>query len=140
MIDAKEKLYPDINKMIRTCKREIPKEQDDLFFEHFPELYEMMKRGRHITEEVHDRFGVEKDTHFRNNIIDKSDGITRNSSPCQNIKVRICFLCTYNITNTITNYIIIYIYLHHQYSTPSPTSYASPIHIQTLTHHQRKHH
>ena len=64
MLDEKINTYPDMLKMLRTCKQEIQKEQEDLVFKHFSELYSIMKTDGHITEEVYDRLCFISDANY----------------------------------------------------------------------------
>ena len=77
MIDDKTETYPDIIKMLQTCKQEIPKEQEDLVFHNFSELYSIMKKDGHITEDVYDRLGFMQDTNYDGDIVLKPDGVTQ---------------------------------------------------------------
>ena len=76
MIDELTETYPDIYKMLNTCKQEVKKEQVDLFFTHFSELYSVMKQDGHITEDVYDRIGFMKDTNYSGTIVPKPDQIS----------------------------------------------------------------
>ena len=66
--------------MLRTCKQEVQKEQEDLVFKHFSELYSIMKTGGHITEEVYDRLGFISDTNYAGQTVDKPDNIQSKDS------------------------------------------------------------
>ena len=76
MIDEKTETYPDINKMLNTCKQEVKTEQVDKFFTHFSELYAIMKRDGHITEDVYDRLGFITDSNYAGEFIHKPDQIS----------------------------------------------------------------
>ena len=76
MIDEKTETYPDINKMLNTCKQEVKKEQVDKFFTHFSELYAIMKRDGHITEDVYDRLGFMTDSNYAGDFVPKPDQIS----------------------------------------------------------------
>ena len=77
MLDKKINTYPDIIKMLRTCKQEVKKEQEDLVFKHFSELYSIMKTDGHITEEVYDRIGFITDTNYDGKMVNKPDNISQ---------------------------------------------------------------
>ena len=76
MIYDKTHIYPDINKMLQTCKQEVTQDQVDLVFKHFPTLYAIMKAEGHIKEEVYDRIWFVIDTNYTNDIVQKPDEIT----------------------------------------------------------------
>ena len=76
MIDEAVETYPDIYKMLNTCKQEVKKEQVDLFFTHFSELYSIMKKDGHITEGVYDRLGFMMDTNYAGKVVLKPDQIS----------------------------------------------------------------
>ena len=75
MIDKKTELYPDIYKILNTCKQEVKNKQVELFFTHFSELYSVMKRDGHITEDIYDRIGFRKDTNYAGKNVLKPDRI-----------------------------------------------------------------
>ena len=77
MIDAATETYPDIVRMLQTCKSKVTQQQEDLMFAHFSELYSIMKRDGHITEEVYDRLGFVKDTNYAGEDVDKPDEISQ---------------------------------------------------------------
>ena len=52
MIDKKTELYPDLHVILKTCKREITKEEEDLVFASFPILYKKMLEKGHIPEDL----------------------------------------------------------------------------------------
>ena len=85
MLDEQIHTYPDIIKMLRTCKQEVKKEQEDLVFKHFSELYTIMKTDGHITEEVYDRLGFISDTNYAGNKVDKPDNISQETRHRANI-------------------------------------------------------
>ena len=65
MLDENTHTYPDLFKMMRTCKlSNFKKEYEDLIVENFTELYITMKNNGHIPEEVYDRLGFIKDTNY----------------------------------------------------------------------------
>ena len=76
MIDEKTETYPDIYKMLNTCKQEVKEEQVDKFFTHFSELYSIMESNGHITEDVYDRIGFIKDTNYAGEVVMKPDQIS----------------------------------------------------------------
>ena len=57
MIDVKTHPYPDIIKMLRACKYEVPKDQEETVFLHFSELYAILNIVGHIIRESYDRLG-----------------------------------------------------------------------------------
>ena len=76
MIDGKTHTYPDIIKMLQTCKQEVKQDQVDLVFKHFSTLYSIMKEEGHITEEVYDRLGFDPDTNYTGDTVSKPDEIS----------------------------------------------------------------
>ena len=46
--------YPDLHKIIKTCKRVLTKEEEDLIISTFPVLYKKMMEEGHIPEELFD--------------------------------------------------------------------------------------
>ena len=52
MIDKKTELYPDLHAILKTCKREITKEEEELVFTSFPVLYKTMLDKGHIHEDL----------------------------------------------------------------------------------------
>ena len=77
MIDTAVETYPDIIKMIQTCKSKVTQQQEELLFSHFSELYNIMKRDGHITEDVYDRLGFSKDTDYEGKDVGKPDEISQ---------------------------------------------------------------
>ena len=77
MIDAATETYPDIVRMLQTWKSKVTQQQEELVFFNFSELYTIMKRDDHITEEVYDRLGFVKDTDYASNDVDKPDEISQ---------------------------------------------------------------
>ena len=76
MIDGETHTYPDIIKMLQTCKQEVKQDQVDLVFKHFSTLYSIMKEEGHITEEVYDRLGFDPDTNYTGDTVSKPDEIS----------------------------------------------------------------
>ena len=55
MEDDKTHTYPDIHKMLKTCKlQDFKQEYENLLFANFSQLYQCMKNDGHIPEEVYD--------------------------------------------------------------------------------------
>ena len=65
MIDAKVETYPDIIKMMRTCKlKDFRQEHEDLIIDNFSVLYQEMKETGQILEETFDRLKFPPDTGY----------------------------------------------------------------------------
>ena len=77
MVDAAAETYPDIVRMLQTCKSKVTQQQEELVFLHFSELYTIMKRDGHITEEVYDCLGFDKDTDYAGKDVNKPDEISQ---------------------------------------------------------------
>ena len=77
MIDENLHTYPDIIRMIQTCKSEISQKQEDLIFANFSELYQSMRRDGHISEEVYDRLGFTADSNYAGDYVPKPDEISQ---------------------------------------------------------------
>ena len=77
MIDENTNTYPDIHRMLQTCKGDVKQEVEDLIFTHFSELYHEMITKGHIAEEVYDRLSFPKDTDYSGKTVHKPDGITQ---------------------------------------------------------------
>ena len=75
MIDEYTETYPDIVRMLQTCKGEVSQVVEDIIFNNFSELYRMMKKEGHIKEEMYNRLGLPKDTNYDKEIIEKPDQI-----------------------------------------------------------------
>ena len=73
MIDEYTETYPDIVRMLQTCKGEVSQVVEDIIFNNFSELYRMMKKEGHIKEELYNRLGLPKDTNSYKEIIEKPD-------------------------------------------------------------------
>ena len=52
MRDSLTSHYPNLHKIIKTCKRELTKEEEDLIISTFPVLYKKMMDEGHIPEEL----------------------------------------------------------------------------------------
>ena len=77
MIDSQLHLYPDMTKMLQTCKSEIKQEHEDLLLDNFSELYKLMKIEGNIKEEVYDCLGFPQDTDYSGAEVDKPDSISQ---------------------------------------------------------------
>ena len=78
MLDENTYTYPDLFKIMRTCKlSNFKKEYEDLIIDNFAELYTIMKNKGHIPEEVYDRLGIIKDTNYDGDEVEKPDGISQ---------------------------------------------------------------
>ena len=65
MIDTNVETYPDIIKMMRTCKlKDFRQEHEDIIFNNFSELYNEMKNTGQVSEETYNRIGLPKDTNY----------------------------------------------------------------------------
>ena len=78
MLDENTELYPDIIKMLQTCKlQDFKKEWEDLLLNNFSKLYQTMKKYSHISEEIYNRIGFPKDTNYEGKIVEKLDHINQ---------------------------------------------------------------
>ena len=77
MIDEQTHTYPDIVKMLQTCKADVKQEAKRIIFTHFYKMYTIMKTDGHIKEELYDRIGLDQDTNYAGDEIDKPDSITQ---------------------------------------------------------------
>ena len=75
MIDENTETYPDIVKMLQTCKGEISQQAEDIIFDNFSALYQMMKYEGHIKEEMYNYLGLPKDTNYEKEVVEKPDQI-----------------------------------------------------------------
>ena len=65
MIDDKVETYPDIIKMMRTCKlKDFRQEHEDMIINNFSELYQEMKEKGQILEETFERLKFPRDTGY----------------------------------------------------------------------------
>ena len=65
MLDKNVYTYPDIKKMIRTCKStEFLQEHEDMIFNNFSELYQEFKKKGLVSEETYNRIGFPKDKDY----------------------------------------------------------------------------
>ena len=78
MLDENVETYPDIFKMLKTCKlQDFKKDYEDLLFKNFSKLYKCMKETGAIPEEIYDRMGFIPDTNFAGEKVDKPDTISQ---------------------------------------------------------------
>ena len=78
MEDEETRTFPDVHKMLKTCKlQEFKKQYDNLLFDNLSELYLTMKNNGHIPEEVNNRLGFRPDTNYCGDEIEKPDGISQ---------------------------------------------------------------
>jgi hypothetical protein len=76
MMDENTHTYPDIFKMMKTCKlQDYKQEYENLLFAHLPVLYQTMKETGQIPEEVYDRLGFPVDTNYVGDKVEKPDDI-----------------------------------------------------------------
>ena len=76
MEDEETHTYPDVHKMLKTCKlQDFKQDYENLLFDNFSELYQTMKKNGHIPEEVYDRLGFPPDKNYSGDEIEKPDGI-----------------------------------------------------------------
>ena len=70
MIGANDKKFPDIKTILNTCTNpNLPKEQEELFYEKFPVLYrEYAEQGR-LTDSFMEGLGFQSDTDRKGNIV-----------------------------------------------------------------------
>ena len=52
MLDNITCTYPDLNSIIKTCKRTITKDEEDLCIKSFPRLFNIMDKRGHIPDKV----------------------------------------------------------------------------------------
>ena len=78
MEDEETHTYPDVHKMLNTCKlRYFKQEYENLLFYNFSQLYQTMKNNGRIPEEVYDRLIFPPYTNYNGDEIDKPDGISQ---------------------------------------------------------------
>ena len=78
MLDENIHTYPDIVKLLKTCKlQDFKQEYEDLVFSNFSELYQCMKTHGHIPEEVYNRMGFIKDTDYKGKEVAKPDEVSQ---------------------------------------------------------------
>ena len=77
MIDANTHTFPDLIRMLQTCKGEIKQDVEDTIINNFSELYQEMNTKGHIEEEVYNRLRFPKDTNYVGEIVAKPDGISQ---------------------------------------------------------------
>ena len=78
MEDEETHTYPDVHKMLKTCKlQDFKQEYENLLFDNFSELYQTIKNNSHIHEEVYDRLGFPPDTNYSGDEIEKPDVISQ---------------------------------------------------------------
>ena len=78
MEDNDTHTYPDIHKMLKTCKlQDFKQEYESLLSADFSQLYQCMKNDGHIPEEVYDQIGLPPDTNYEGEEVDKPDGISQ---------------------------------------------------------------
>ena len=59
MEDEETHTYPDVHKMLKTCKiQDFKQEYENLLFDNLYELYQTMKNNDNIPEEVYDRLSI----------------------------------------------------------------------------------
>ena len=76
MLDEVTELYPDIYKMMQTCKStDIKQEYKCLLFKHFWILYQTMKDRGDIPESLHRGLGFLSDANYARKYIDKLNNI-----------------------------------------------------------------
>jgi len=86
MIDEKIKTYPDVYKMMKTCKlKDFKQECENLLFDIFSELYQTMNSAGHIPEEVYSRLNFPSDTNYDGDEVSKPDGISQEARHRANI-------------------------------------------------------
>ena len=77
MLDEITELYPDIYKMMQTCKStDVKQEYEDLLFKNFSVLYQTMKNRGDIPESLYDHLGFPSDTDYAGNHVAKPDNIS----------------------------------------------------------------
>ena len=59
----------------QTCKGEISQQAEDIIFDNFSVLYQMMKNQGHIKEEMYNFLGIPKDTNYDKEMVEKPDRI-----------------------------------------------------------------
>ena len=78
MEDEETHTYPDVHKMLKTCKLQYFKQEyENLIFDNFSQLYQTTKNNGHIPEEVYYRLGFPPDTNYNGDEIEKPDGISQ---------------------------------------------------------------
>ena len=91
MIDEEIKTYPGIYMMMKTCKLiDFKQEYENLLFDNFSELYQIMKNIGHIPEDIYNRLGFPPDTHYGGKDVPKLDDITQEAR----YRVKILIACS----------------------------------------------
>ena len=62
MLDAKHKVWPDLDKIISTKRKDITKKEKDLIMNNFAKLFKMTLDEGHVPESVYNELGFSKDT------------------------------------------------------------------------------
>lgn len=79
MIDEDKMKYPVLEKILATCKSEIPIELYDKFIASFTRLYKLMFDNGHVPDEVYDELGFPKDKDANGNDVLRYAGISQES-------------------------------------------------------------
>ena len=78
MIDKNTHTYPDVIKMLQTCKlQEVKKEYEDLLFDNFSVLHKVMKNKDHIPKDIYVRLWFMPNTNYAEETVNKPDRISQ---------------------------------------------------------------
>ena len=82
-IDSVSYEWPDMHKVLGTCRRDIKKEEVDLVEKHFSELYKAHLQHGKIPEELFDHLGFQKDLDSKGNVhLRESADISHSRAMC----------------------------------------------------------
>ena len=76
MIDERSKQYPDVEKMINTCKR-MDIDKMGIFWKHFDELFKCAMEHGMVTEDMLNKLGIPDDLDATGKVIKRDAGITQ---------------------------------------------------------------
>ena len=76
MIDERSKQYPDVEKMINTCKR-MDIDKMGIFWKHFDELFKCAMEHGMVTEDILNKLGIPDDLDATGKVIKRDAGITQ---------------------------------------------------------------
>ena len=62
LLDSKDKLWPDLNKILRTKRKNLTAIEKELVWNNFSELFKITMEKGHVPEEVYDRLNFPKDS------------------------------------------------------------------------------
>ena len=77
MIDNKYLRYPDLNKILATCRRDPTIDEYNNCIEHFPFLYNMYSRDGHVSDDVFEELGFPMDSDRNNKAVHRTADINQ---------------------------------------------------------------